>query len=153
MKSKLTRDERQCIELVPPLFRDFDSVRGVAFLLRRHAQFGSVLVELGNIVTVHCVKHVPEVLAVGQPTLGGRIWHVDHEVFNLLHEWPEFFDTKFLILGHMHVLHLTHSKKLFLLDEHQLYEIMVEHLLRRHIQLQLLFEILNKVFFASKSCE
>ena len=153
MKSKLTRDERQCIELVPPLFRDFDSVRVVAFLLRRHAQFGSVLDELGDIVAGHCVKDVPEVAAIGQAAFGGRVGHVDHKVFDFLHEWPEFFDTELIVFRDMHVLHLTQSQKLFLLNEHELYEIFIEHFLRRNVELQLLFEVLNKIVFASESCE
>ena len=37
VKSELTWDKRQCIELVPPLFRNFDRILVLAVLLSRHA--------------------------------------------------------------------------------------------------------------------
>ena len=78
----------------------------LAFLLSRHAQFGSVLDKLSHIVAVHCVKHVPEVLSVWQPTVGSWIWHVDHEVFDIMHEWPELLHREFLVLWYVDVFHL-----------------------------------------------
>ena len=91
--------------LIPPIFRNFDSVLVFAFLLSRHTQVGSVLDKLRHVVAVHCVKHVPEVLAVWQPTVGSWIWHIDHKVFDIMHEWPELLHREFLVPGYVDVFH------------------------------------------------
>ena len=70
-----------------------------------------MLDKLGHIVAVHCVKHVPEVLTLWKPTVWRGIWHVDHEVLDIPHEWPELFNREFLILGYVNVVHFAQQEK------------------------------------------
>ena len=141
------------MEFGPPLFRNFDGILVLAFLLSRHAQICSVLDKSGHIVAVHCVKHVPEVLSVWKSTFWSVIGHVDHEVFDVPREWPELFYREFLILGYVYVFYFGQWQEFLLFDKHQLNEVFVKHLGWWDIQLQLLLEILNEVFFAAKAHE
>ena len=121
------------------------------FLLSRHAQTGSVLDKLRHIVTVNCVKNVPEVSSIWQATLRSWVWHVDHEVWDFLHERPKLLHREFIVLGNVDLLHFTQREELLLVNEHQLDEVLIQHLCWRNVKLQLLLEILGEVLLGTEA--
>ena len=98
-----------------------------------------------HIASVNCIKNVPEVSSLWQATFRSLIWHVDHKTFDFNHERPQFLYRKFIVLWNVGLLHFFQIEELLLFNEHQLYEVFIQHLCWRNVELQLLLKILDEV--------
>ena len=104
-----------------------------------------------NIVSFNCVKNVPEISSSWQATLRSLIWHVSHKFFVFMHKRPKLFHREFIVLGNVDLLHVSQIEKLLFFNEHQLDEVLIQHLCWGNVKLQLLLEILDEVILGTEA--
>ena len=104
-----------------------------------------------HIITVDCVKNVPEVSSVWQATVRSSIWHVDHEVGDFLHERPKLLHREFIVLGNVNLLQFTQREELLFFNEYLFDEVLIQHLCWGNVKLQLVLEILDEVILGTEA--
>ena len=99
------------------------------------------------------VQDIPKIFTLRQAAVGCRVRHVHHKGCILLHEWPKLLHWKFIILRHVYLLDSSEFEQFLFLREQLFHEVSVQHLLRRHVQLQLVPEIRDEVLLRAEPRE
>ena len=139
------RDERQSGQLAPPLVRDLDCVTAVTVLLHGHALGVCVLNELLHVSRLQGIEHIPKVFPRRQSPLRRWIRHVLHEVRIWLHKLPKFLHGELVEVRHADMYDFTELEQLLFFCEQLLHEILVHHLLWRHVELKLVPHVREEV--------
>jgi hypothetical protein len=107
----------------------------VWFLLCIHTLVASVFDHFLHVVILYGVRHVPEITAVRQSVLDGRIGHILHEFLVLRKHWVEFLHAQLIVVGNVNILDFVELEQLLLLSQYFLEEILIHHFGRRQIHL------------------
>ena len=67
--------------------------------------------KLCSILRHECVHDVPEVLSIRHTTFRKFSWEIKHELFVLLHLWPEAENRQFIVLRHVDSLNTIEFKQ------------------------------------------
>ena len=88
-----------------------------------------------HVRVLHRIGNVPEVGTVRNIVFFGCVGHVLHERVVLTQDRPELLHTQLVVVGHVDVPDFVELQQRLLLGEHQLEEVLVDHIHRRHIEL------------------
>ena len=118
-----------------PALRHLDVLRLLAFVSRSVAELLGVGHDLRDEVRQLCVQDVEHVFAVGLPTLRDVVGEVLHQVRVPLDLWVDALDADLVVLRHDHDLELLEGHEEFALREDVLQEVLVDHGVWRHVEL------------------
>ena len=107
----------------------------VWFLLCIHTLVAGVFDHFLHVVILYGVRHVPEITAVRQSVLDGRVGHILHEFLVLRKHWVEFLHAQLIVVGNVNILDFVELEQLLLLSQYFLEEVLIHHFGRRHIHL------------------
>ena len=118
-----------------PFIRDLDRVGLVEFTAGRHPHFICVANYLLQVLWVHGVQDVKEILSRRTLAFGPIIGEEDDELLVLRQARPQILDGKLIILGDIDVVHVLLLEQQLLIGEHLLQEVLVDLGLGRKIVL------------------
>ena len=93
----LTRNEGQLHQSFLPSLRDHDCFIFLELTCSRIPLLMGVFDQLFSIIIVVGIQHVPKVRSIWKSTFGHFVREIFHEVGIRFHEWPDMFDSEFIV--------------------------------------------------------
>ena len=146
----LTTDVGVRHELVPPRFCDVNHLLLLSLGFGRHSLLVCVLEYIRHVLRLNGVQDIPEVIAIWQTAIRGGVRHVHHEFIICLDSRPKLLHGELVIVRHVHIFDLFELEKSFLVLKDPLDKVLVDHILGRHVELQVFREVLDEVSLGSE---